>query len=247
MTKPARDQVWYEQPLFYNSNFSIPNKSASPFRRVFWKKLALRKPPSKAVDVPTMSVPLSLPPLLPPSVPPWLPLIPLHLPSWVMNCLTNPLDPRGRNTPSLILLLLLVSSSTPRMTCRGFWRLFSRLELLFSLPLLFLLLFPLPLPLQLALLPRHPGRSWRPVPRTYTAESPICIAKTSVSNVRSILLSLELRDLPEFFLPRSSCGTGSAFAGSSTSKDMTPKPPSRLPGTNLRHSSAIAWVTPKPF
>ena len=29
--KVARDQVWYKQPLFYNSNFSIPNGSASPF------------------------------------------------------------------------------------------------------------------------------------------------------------------------------------------------------------------------
>ena len=28
----AYDQVWYERPLFYNSNFSIPNKSASPFK-----------------------------------------------------------------------------------------------------------------------------------------------------------------------------------------------------------------------
>ena len=27
----ARDQVWYERPPFYNSNFSKPNESASPF------------------------------------------------------------------------------------------------------------------------------------------------------------------------------------------------------------------------
>ena len=27
----ARDQVWYEQPPFYNSNFSKPNRSASLF------------------------------------------------------------------------------------------------------------------------------------------------------------------------------------------------------------------------
>ena len=27
----ARDQVWYKQPLFYNSNFSKPNESVSPF------------------------------------------------------------------------------------------------------------------------------------------------------------------------------------------------------------------------
>ena len=30
-----RDQIWYKQPLFYNSNFSISNVSASPFGRVF--------------------------------------------------------------------------------------------------------------------------------------------------------------------------------------------------------------------
>ena len=30
----ARDQVWYKQPSFYNFNFSIPNKSASPLERV---------------------------------------------------------------------------------------------------------------------------------------------------------------------------------------------------------------------
>ena len=29
--KVACDQVWYERPLFYNSNFSIPNGLASPF------------------------------------------------------------------------------------------------------------------------------------------------------------------------------------------------------------------------
>ena len=27
----ARDQVWYERPPFYNSNFSKPNGLASPF------------------------------------------------------------------------------------------------------------------------------------------------------------------------------------------------------------------------
>ena len=27
----AREQVWYKRPPFYNSNFSIPNGSASPF------------------------------------------------------------------------------------------------------------------------------------------------------------------------------------------------------------------------
>ena len=27
----ARDQIWYEQSPFYNSNFSKPNKSVSPF------------------------------------------------------------------------------------------------------------------------------------------------------------------------------------------------------------------------
>ena len=27
----ARDQVWYKRPPFYNSNFSKPNGSASPF------------------------------------------------------------------------------------------------------------------------------------------------------------------------------------------------------------------------
>ena len=39
MTKPARDQVWYERPPFYNSNFSIPNRSASSFGRVFLEKI----------------------------------------------------------------------------------------------------------------------------------------------------------------------------------------------------------------
>ena len=34
----AHDQIWYEQSLFYNSNFFIPNKSASPFKRMFLEK-----------------------------------------------------------------------------------------------------------------------------------------------------------------------------------------------------------------
>ena len=36
----ACQQVWYKQPTFYNSNFSILNMSASPFRRIFLKKVS---------------------------------------------------------------------------------------------------------------------------------------------------------------------------------------------------------------
>ena len=35
-----RDQVWYKQSSFYNSNFSIPNKSASLFGRVFLEEIS---------------------------------------------------------------------------------------------------------------------------------------------------------------------------------------------------------------
>ena len=35
----AHDQVWYERSPFYNSNFSIPNRSASLFERVFLEKV----------------------------------------------------------------------------------------------------------------------------------------------------------------------------------------------------------------
>ena len=31
----AYDQVWYKQPFFYNSSFSISNGLANPFRKVF--------------------------------------------------------------------------------------------------------------------------------------------------------------------------------------------------------------------
>ena len=38
ISRVARDQVWYERSLFYNSNFSIPNGSASLFEIVILKK-----------------------------------------------------------------------------------------------------------------------------------------------------------------------------------------------------------------
>ena len=36
--KVVRDQVWYERPTFYNSNFFKPNVSASPFREAQLKR-----------------------------------------------------------------------------------------------------------------------------------------------------------------------------------------------------------------
>ena len=96
----------------------------------------------------------------PPSLPLLLSLTYLHLSSQVTNCPTSPLDPQRRNPFLTPLPPLLVSLNTPRMTCSGFLRPFWRIEL------------PLPLPPQLQPSPKYPGRSWSPVSRTYTAESP---------------------------------------------------------------------------
>ena len=142
-------------------------------------------------------------------------------------------------TPLLLtpLPLLLMSPNTPRITCSRFLRPFWRLKL----PL------PLPLPPQLLSSPRRLGRSWRSVPQTYIAESPIWTATTSVSNMRTILLSLKLRGLPKFFLFRLCFGTGSVSAGSSTNRNKTETALSWSDGISSRHSSATTWVTYKPL
>ena len=160
----------------------------------------------------------------------------VYLLNQMTNCLTSLLDPQEQNLPPLTpLLLLLMSPSIPRITCRGFLRLFWRLKL------------PLPLQLQLLSLPRHLGRSWRPMPQTYTMESPTWTATTSVSKARTILLTLELRGLSGFLLPRFSFGTRSVSASSNTSGDLMQTLLCRLRRRSSRRSSAGAWVTPKPL
>ena len=198
-----------------------------------FRKSAPRWPQSEASDIPAGNVP----PLLSPSLSLLLLLTPLHLPCQVTNCSTSPLDSQGQNPTLTPLALLLVSPSISRMTCSGFLRPFWRLEL--PLPLL------LSIPSQFPLSPRCPGRSWRLAPRTYTAESSTWVATTSVSNVRTTLLSVELRGLPKFPLPRLSSGTGSASACSSTSGNMTETPLSRSRKTSLRHSSTKTWMIHK--
>ena len=72
----ACDQVWYEQIPFYNSNFSIPNGSASPFGKVFLEEISskmtsirgYRRPHWKRLSVtpsvtPSVAPPDSFPPL----------------------------------------------------------------------------------------------------------------------------------------------------------------------------------------
>ena len=156
-----------------------------------------RWPQAEAVDIPAGSVSL----LFLSSLPPSLLLILFHLPSQVINCLNSPLDPQRQN-PLLLtpLLLLLISLSIPRKTCRGFlrqfWRLKLPLPLLLPLPLPFLfpfpLLLPLPLPPWLPLSPKRSRRNWRPVSQTYIAGSLTWTAITSISNMKTILLPLEL-------------------------------------------------------
>ena len=81
----------------------------------------------------------------------------------------------------------------------------------------------------------------------YIAWSPTWTATTSVSNVRTTLLTLELRSLPEFSLPYFSFRTGSASAYSSTSGDMTQTLLSQSYRTSLRYSSYETLVTHKPL
>ena len=40
--RELHDKVWYKQLLFYKSNFSIPNRSASPFIRVVLKEISFQ-------------------------------------------------------------------------------------------------------------------------------------------------------------------------------------------------------------
>ena len=225
------------------------------------KKSTPRWPQSEAVDDPAGNVPPSLTLLLLPL----LPLTSLHLPSQVTNSPTSLLDSQRGNSLLTSFSLLIVSPSIPRMTYKEFLRLFCGLELrfplllLFSLPLLFLLplffsllllfllLLPLPFSLQLPSLPKHTGRSWRPIPQTYTMESLIWTATISVSNIRTIFLPLELRDLPGFLLPHLFCKTGSASASSNKSRNMMLKLLSRLCRTSSKHSSDKVWMTHKPL
>ena len=130
-------------------------------------------------------------------------------------------------------LLLLISPSILRMTYSRFLKLFWRLKL----PLFFSLqLLPqLPTPL------KSPEISyWRPVPRTYIVKSPTWTATTSVSNLRTISLPLELWRLIKFFLPHPSSKTGWVCAGSNTSKGKTQTAQSQPRRTSSRHSSAKA-------
>ena len=70
-------------------------------------------------------------------------------------------------------------------------------------------------------------------------------ATISISNVRTTLLTLELRGLLEFSLPRLSSGTGSVSAGNSTSRSETQTALFWSHGTSLRRFSAKVWVTHK--
>ena len=140
----------------------------------------------------------------------------------------------------LPLPLLLVSLNIPKMTYNGSLRPLWRLKFLFPLPLL--------LPLSFQVLP--PPRSldishWRPVPRTYIAKSPIWTTITFVSNMRTILLPLELRGLTKSLLPYFSFETRLVFVGDNTNWNETQTILSRWHKTKLRHSFIKAWVPHK--
>ena len=146
------------------------------------------------------------------------------------------LDPQGQNLKLLLLLsMLLMSLSILRMTCKAFLRLFWRLELPFLLPLL-LQLLPSPSCLRI---------NWKPLFWTYNAESLTWTVTTSVSNVRTTLLLLELRDLSKFLLPRSSSRTKSVSVSSNTSGNKTQTALSWSHGTSSRRSFTATWVTYK--
>ena len=85
----------------------------------------------------------------------------------------------------------------------------------------------------------------RSVFRTYITESLIRTARTSVSNLRTTLLPLELWDSLKFFLSHPSFGTGSVSTGKNTSGNEMQTTLSRSSGTNSKRFSTIAWVNHK--